>query len=153
KDLIRTLCTSQAYRLSAAPNAHNADDRQNFSRFLPKRLQAEVLLDAIDEVTQAKTAFKGVAKGTRAVQLPDNLVDSYFLSVFGRPDSASACECERSYDATLAQCLHMFNSAELLAKVGGTRAKQLAADPRPHAERLRDLHLAALSREPTKEET
>jgi hypothetical protein len=153
KDLIRTLCTSQAYRLSAVPNAHNADDRQNFSRFLPKRLQAEVLLDAIDEVTQAKTAFKGVAKETRAVQLPDNLVDSYFLSVFGRPDSASACECERSSDATLAQCLHMFNSAELLAKVGGTRARQLAADPRPHAERLRDLYLAALSREPTREET
>jgi hypothetical protein len=153
KDLIRTLCTSQVYRLSAVPNAHNADDRQNFSRFLPKRLQAEVLLDAIDEVTGAKTAFKGMAKGTRAVQLPDNLVDSYFLSVFGRPDSASACECERSSDATLAQCLHMFNSAELLAKVGGTRAKQLAADPRPHAERLRDLYLAALSREPTKEET
>jgi hypothetical protein len=152
KALIRTLCTSQTYRLSAVPNAHNADDRQNFSRFLPRRLAAEVLLDAIDEVTQAKTAFKGVAKGTRAVQLPDNLVDSYFLSVFGRPDAASACECERSSDGTLAQCLHMFNSLELLGKVGSGRAKQLAADKRPHAERLRDLYLVALSREPTKEE-
>ncbi len=153
KALIRTLCTSQTYRLSAVPNTHNADDRQNFSRFLPKRLPAEVLLDAIDEVTQAKTEFKGVAKGTRAVQLPDNLVDSYFLSVFGRPDATSACECERSSDGTLAQCLHMLNSLELLGKIGGGRAKQLATDKRPHAERLRDLYLVALGREPTKEET
>ncbi len=94
-----------------------------------------------------------MAKGTRAVQLPDNLVDSYFLSVFGRPDATSACECERSSDGTLAQCLHMLNSLELLGKIGGGRAKQLATDKRPHAERLRDLYLVALGREPTKEET
>ena len=73
--------------------------------------------------------------------------------LFGRPDATSACECERSSDGTLAQCLHMLNSLELLGKVGGGRVKQLAADKRPHAERLRDLYLAALSREPTKEET
>src|SRR6185295_16799428 len=93
QDLIRTICTSQVYQLSAVPNAYNALDRQNYSRFIPKRLNAEVLLDAIDTVTLAKTAFKGVPGETRAVQLPDNMFDNYFLSVFGRPDSASACEC------------------------------------------------------------
>jgi Protein of unknown function (DUF1549)/Protein of unknown function (DUF1553) len=151
KKLVRTICTSKTYQLSAIPNEHNADDRQNFSRFLPKRLNAEVLLDAIDDVTGAKTNFKGVT-GLRAVQLPDNLFDSYFLSIFGRPDSASACECERSGDASLAQALHMFNSQEILAKVAGARANTLSKDKRPHEERLADLYLIALSRQPSKEE-
>ena len=113
------------------PNRFNGDDRQNFSRFVPRRLAAEVLLDAIDDVTLSKTAFKGAPAGTRAVQLPDNLFDSYFLSVFGRPDSASACECERTASATLAQTLHLFNSKDMAAKVSGTRAGQLASDKRP----------------------
>jgi hypothetical protein len=153
KKLVRAICTSHVYRLSAVPNRHNADDRQSFSRFLPRRLHAEVLLDAIDAVTLSKTTFRGAPPGARAVQLPDNLFDSYFLSVFGRPDAASACECERSGDASLAQALHMMNSEEILGKAGGPRARDLARDRRPHAERLRELYLVALSREPTKEET
>ncbi len=152
KELVRTICTSRTYQLSAVPNRFNAEDRQNHSRYLPKRLNAEVLLDAIDDVTGSKTAFKGAPTGTRAVQLPDNLFDSYFLSVFGRPDAASACECERNGDASLAQCLHMFNSAEILGKTAGKRASDLAKDKRPHEERLRDLYLIAVSREPSKDE-
>jgi hypothetical protein len=157
KKLVRTICTSNVYRLSAVPNEHNADDRQNYSRYIPKRLNAEVLLDAIDDVTLSKTSFKGMPNGTRAVQLPDNQVESYFLSVFGRPDSASACECERSSDASLAQCLHMFNSTELIDKIGGKTNKQaravaLAADKRPAEQRLRELYIVALSREPNAED-
>lgn len=157
KQLVRTICTSNVYRLSAVPNEHNADDRQNFSRYLPKRLNAEVLLDAVDAVTASKTSFKGAPANARAVQLPDNLFDSYFLSVFGRPDSASACECERSGDASLAQALHMFNSQEILDKVsgaknGGSRVPTLVKDKRPDEEKLRELYLIALSREPSADE-
>ena len=82
KDLVRTLCKTRVYRLSAVPNIMNADDRQNYSRFLPRRLNAEVLLDAIDAVTLERTRFSGVPPGTRAVQLPDGQVASYFLSAF-----------------------------------------------------------------------
>jgi hypothetical protein len=149
KKLARTICTSTVYRLSAVPNDQNAGDRQNHSRFLVKRLHAEVLLDAINEVTLSRTVFRNLPATTRAVQLPDNLVDSYFLSVFGRPDAASACECERSSGSSLAQYLHMLNSQEILMKVSGPRAKELAHDKRPHAERLRDLYLIVLAREPT----
>src|SRR5262249_51033115 len=85
--------------------------------------------------------------------LPDNQFESYFLGVFGRPDAASACECERSGDATLAQCLHMFNSKEMLDKIRGPRASGLAKDKRPHEERIRELYLVTLSRVPTAEET
>jgi hypothetical protein len=128
KDLVRTLCTSQVYRLSSVPNKHNAPDTQYFSRFYPRRLNAEVLLDAIDDVTLAKTMFKGMPDGIRAVQLPDNQVESYFLSVFGRPDAASPCECERGSDASLAQALHLFNSEELQEKIAGKRSPQQAAE-------------------------
>jgi hypothetical protein len=149
KALLRLLATSRAYRLSAVPVAGNSADRQCFSRFLPRRMPAEVLLDAVDRVTGTQTAFRGLASGTRAIQLPDNQAESYFLTVFGRPDFASACECERSGGASLAQALHMLNSPEVLAKVRGERARALAQDPRPHAARLRELYLDAVSRPPT----
>ena len=143
---------SSTYRLSSLPNEWNASDRQNFSRFQPRRLPAEVLADAIDTVTLTKPAYKGVVAGVRAIQLPDTQVESYFLSVFGRPDSASACECERSSDSSLAQSLHRYNSVELTKKVAGERLKRLVADKRPAEERLGDLYRIALSREPTAEE-
>lgn len=149
KKLVRVTCTSNAYRLSSIPNKENTDDRQNYSRFLPRRLNAEVLYDAIDAVTLSKPNFKGVPAGTRAVQLPDNQFESYFLSVFGRPDFATACECERSADSSLAQALHRYNSVELAKKIAGDRLKQLVSDKRPVDDRLRDLYLIALSRPPS----
>jgi hypothetical protein len=152
KQLVRAICTSKTYQLSAVPNGANAGDRQNHARFLARRLDAEVLLDAIDVVTLSPSKFKTAPAGLRAVQLPDNLSESYFLSAFGRPDAASACECERNNGATLAQAVHMLNSAEIQAKVAGPRAKALAEDSRPHAERIAELYLTALSRPPSKEE-
>jgi hypothetical protein len=152
KQLVRAICTSRAYQLSALPNAHNAADRQNYSRFLPRRLHAEVLLDALDDVTGGRTRFRSAPANMRAVQLPDNLSESYFLSVFGKPDAASACECERNGDGSLAQALHMFNSMELLGKLAGPRAQALANDTRPVEDRLSELYLRALCRPPTNAE-
>jgi hypothetical protein len=149
KKLIRAICTSHTYRLSAEPNQHNADDRQNYSRFQPRRLIAEVLSDAIDDVTQVPATFKGMPAGTRAVRLPDNQIESYFLDVATRPQASSACECERSSDATLALSLHLVNSKELLGRIAKGRAAKLAKDKRPHEERIRELYLVALSREPS----
>jgi hypothetical protein len=152
KKLVRVICLSSAYRLSSIPNMHNADDRQNYSRFIARRINAEVLFDAVDQLTLSRPVFKGVPAGTRAVQLPDNQFDSYFLSVFGRPDFASACECERSGDSSLAQSLLLYNSAELMKKIAGPRLQSLAKDKRPHAERLKELYLIGVSRPPTREE-
>jgi hypothetical protein len=153
KKLIRAICTSNTYRLSSTANAYNADDKQNYSRFLYRRLPAEVLHDAIDAVTLTKPAFKGAPAGTRALQLPDNQGESYFLSVFGRPDFVSACECERSGDTTLAQSLHMYNSVEVGKKVAGERAKKFAADKKLSVDdRLREIYLVAFSRPPSDEE-
>lgn len=156
KHLVRTICSSNVYQLSAEPNEWNRDDKQNFSRYYPKRLNAEVLLDSIDQVTGTTTNFGAIPVGTRATQLPDNGFNSYFLTVFGRPESSSACECERSSEANLAQSLHLLNSAEIQGKLtaGNARASTLATDAaRPAAAKIRDLYLLAFSREPTAEET
>jgi hypothetical protein len=148
KDLVRTICVSKVYSLSSEPNQFNTSDKQNFSRYYPRRLHAEVLLDAIDTVTSSKSRFAGVPAFTRAVQLPDNAFDSYFLTVFGRPEAVSACECERSSNVNLAQCLHLLNSQEIRGKVSGSRAAELARDGRPHEEKLRELYLVAFCRPP-----
>lgn len=156
KHLVRTICNSATYQLAAEPNDWNQDDKQNFSRYYPKRLNAEVLLDAIDQVTGSKSGFTGVPASVRAVQLPDSGFNSYFLTVFGRPEAASACECERSSDANLAQSLHLLNSAEIQGKLTAAsgHAARLAKDSsRPHADRLRELYLLAFSRPPTPDET
>jgi hypothetical protein len=154
KDLIRVICRSATYQLSAEPNAVNAEDKQSYSRFYPRRLPAEVALDAIDALTLKPTSFGGVLPGTRAVQLPDPNFNNYFLTVFGRPNGDSACECERGTEANLAQSLHLINSADILAKLGGSRATALAADKdRDVAAKIEELYLVALSRPPAPAET
>ncbi len=156
KKLIRTIVTSTTYQLSAVPNAHNAKDRQNFSRYYPKRLNAEVLYDAVNTLLDVETTFAGQAPGTRAVALPDNSYNqtTYFLSVFGRPDSSSACECERSQEASLAQSLHLLNASEIQTQLsrGNGRADTLTRDTRPDDDKITDLYHIALSREPNAEE-
>ena len=76
--------------------------------------------------------------------------------MFGRPESSSACECERSSEANLAQSLHLLNSGEIQGKLtaGGGKAATLAADAaRPHPLKIRELYLLAFGREPTSEES
>jgi len=115
------------------------------------------LLDAVDEATLSDTKFDGLPAGTRAVQLPDNSFNasSYFLAVFGRPDSSSSCECERSQAANLAQSLHLLNSGEIQGKLtaGNGYAATLGNDKaRPHEIKLRELYLLAFSRPPAADE-
>ncbi len=156
RDLVRTLTRSTAYQLSAEPNAHNGADRHQFSRFYPRRLPAEVLFDSINDVAGSESRFDGMPAGTRAVCLPDNSFNasSYFLTVFGRPEGSSACECERSLEASLSQSLHLINSRDLQARVGAdaSRAARLAADPRPDAVKFTELHHLAFGRDPTPDE-
>ncbi|HET6878785.1 MAG TPA: DUF1549 domain-containing protein [Pirellulales bacterium] len=151
KELIRTICRSSAYQLSSEPNEFNASDKQNFSYYHAKRLNAEVLYDALNQVTATVTNFNGLPAGTRAVQLPDSGVNSYFLTVFGRPQATSPCECERSPEANLAQSLHLLNSNEVQGKLqaGDGRAAKLARDKeRDDGDKVRELYAWAYARQP-----
>ncbi len=154
RELLRLICTSTVYRLDSVGNAYNLSDRTAFSRYYPQRLPAEVLLDAIDAVLWTDTDFAGLPQGTRAVALPDTAFGSYFLEVFGEPDSATACECERSSDVTLAQTLHLMNSKDIYSKLthDAARPAAMATSSDSIPDQLRELYLTALSRLPNREE-
>jgi hypothetical protein len=155
KQLVRTIATSRVYGLSSLPNETNAKDRQSFARHYPKRLAAEVLLDAISQVSGAPTTFAGLPAGTRAIELPDESVASTFLDTFGRPRRDTPCECERVTDASLGQSLMLLNSGEVQGKLsaGTGRAETLAKDPRPDLDKVEELFRSALGRAPTGTET
>jgi hypothetical protein len=157
KALVKTICKSRTYQLSAQPTDFNAADKQSFARYYPKRLQAEVLFDAVCRLTDSPSAFPGLPGDTfapnRAIMLPDESFQSYFLDVTGRPQRISACECERVNEASLAMTLHLLNSQEVqdkIARVNG-RADQLAKDPRSDAEKVTELFLVAVGGKPSKE--
>lgn len=156
KAIVRVITQSRTYQLSAEPNEHNVVDHQNFSHYYPRRMQAEVLLDAIDQVTGAKSDYADLPPGTRAISLPDNSYNraSPFLKVFGRPEGASVCECERVQSASLAQSLHLMNAADVKAKLAAAngRADSLSKAELPEPKRIRELYLAAFSREPDADE-
>jgi hypothetical protein len=155
KHLITTLCNSSTYQLSAIPNEYNVDDKTSFSRYYPKRLAAEATLDAVDQITGQTTSFAGLPAGTLANRLPDNGFPSYFLTVFGRPEGNSACECERSSEANLAQCLHLINSDEVQKKLKADNGlvAQLEKSKEDINGAIRTLYLKAFSRLPEPSET
>jgi hypothetical protein len=154
KAFTRTLLASRAYQLSSAALPLNRTDEQNFSHAMEKSLPAEVLLDAISQVTGVPEKFNGWPEGYRAVQVWDNRMPSYFFRIFGRPVRASVCECERSSEPSIAQALHLMNSPEITEKLrarAGT-VRRLAASPLPPAELVDELYLSTLSRYPREKE-
>jgi hypothetical protein len=158
KELIRTITKSRTYQLSAVPNEFNQHDKQNYARYYPKRLSAEVLFDAVCQVTDSPAGFAGLPQDRhapkRAIMLPDESFTSYFLDVFGRPQRISACECERVSEANLAQALHLLNSDEVQGKLSraGGRADELVKDKRSDAEKVEEMFLWAFARKPTQEQ-
>ena len=155
KELVRTITRSKAYQLSAIPNQYNQNDKQNFSRYYPKRLPAEVLYDAFHSVTGSSQNYSGMPAGTKALQLTDLSRAPYFLKVFGQPQADTACECERSDSANLAQSLHLLNSKEVQTKItgGNYRAAKLSKDDkRTHEEKLNELYRSVYARHPTESE-
>ena len=157
KHLVRTICRSSTYQLSSLPSEYNLKDKQNFSRYYPKRLTAEVLYDAFHQVTATGQNFGGMPVGTRSMQLPDPgaAQNVYFLKVFGQPQGDTACECERSQEANLAQSLHLLNSSEVQGKIADAngRSGKFANDKdRPADAKIKELYRWVYSREPDAEE-
>jgi hypothetical protein len=158
KHLVRTICNSRTYQLSAVPNEFNKHDKQAYARFYPRRMSAEVLFDAVCQLTDSPANFGGVPQDKnaprRAIMLPDESFQSYFLDVFGRPQRMSACECERVSEANLAQALHLLNSEDVqnrLSRAGG-RAEALAKDSRPDNTKVTELFMWALAHPPNEEQ-
>ena len=148
--LIRTITRSRVYQLSSTPNPTNRLDEQNYSHATLRPLEAEVLLDAVCQVTGVNEKFVGVPDGYRAIQLWDSGVSHYFLKLFGRPVRKSACVCERLDEPNMAQALHLMNSPAIHQKLkheGGTLARLVARYP-DDASLVRALYLTFFSRPP-----
>jgi len=160
KELMRAILQSETYQRASEPMRENRADERFYSRYYPRRLKAEVLLDAISQVTGVPTDFKAGTPDSRkpgapipdikrALRLPDSYVESYFLDTFGKPDRLITCECERSSEPSMTQVLHLYNGETVNKKLAakGSAAEQAAAEFEP-PRIVESLYLAALSRYP-----
>lgn len=149
RQLIRELCTSTTYQLASVGEAGNHDDTRNFSHVLPRRMRAEVLLDAIGAVTETTNKFRGLPDGARAVQIADGSISNYFLDTFGRASRETVCSCEVKVDPNLSQALHLLNGDTTQQRIvnGGVVARQLTAGRSPQ-QIVDDLYLRCFARRP-----
>ena len=165
--LMRTIITSQAYRRSSIALPENVEDKRHYSRFYPRRLMAEVMSDAVSDITGVPDVFTELAlndgsvekteaykPGTRAMQLADSTVKSYFLKTFGRNQRDITCECERSAQPSLVQVLHLSNGKTLNDKLTAkdSRVDKLLALKLSDAELIDEAYFLALSRPATAKE-
>jgi hypothetical protein len=151
---MRAVLQSSTYARSSQPLAENADDSRFYSRYYPRRMMAEVMLDALSQVTASATNFGDYAANWRALQLPDVNVNSYFLKTFGRPLRAITCECERTAQPSMVQVLHLSNGDTINQKLSAknNRIDQMLSAKLTNDQILDEAYLAALSRLPTAEE-
>lgn len=154
KHLLRTICNSRVYQLEMEVAPERDKDGALFTHRVPRRMPAEVLLDAINQVTGFAESFPGSPAGTRAISLPDPTVPSSFLAIFGRPLRNNPCECARKLSPDLLQALHLINNGDLQVRIAhaqGRVARLLAANRAP-GEAAEELYLAAFARRPTEAE-
>ena len=154
KTLIRTIAMSYVYGLSTTPTDKNFGDARNYSRHYRQRLRAEVLLDAVSDITGVPEKFDANPPGTRALAVWTVRTPSVFLDSFGRPDPNQDPPCERTADTTVVQALHLMNAPNLHRKVttDDGRAAKLAASLKPVPELVEELYLLAYCRPPTSDE-
>lgn len=157
RHLMRRIVTSQTYQRSSLANVSNRHDTLNFSHALPRRIPAEALLDSLVQATGVRENFGGAPAGFSAAQLPDAEINSDFLALFGKPQRADACECERDGDSNMLQALHLINGQSILRRVTDPngRVAQLLKQAPPLSEEqlIEDLYLWSLARRPTAKES
>jgi hypothetical protein len=165
KKLVRTIMNSAAYQRSSVATSANKSDDRFYSRYLIRRLPAEVVLDAYSDITKIPTAFTQVAVGSsggtaatpdyplgmRALQLPDTQLVSQFLDAFGRPEREQTCSCERQQESSVTQALHLNNGKTLNDKLRDkkSRVEQWVNEKISDDEAIRRVYMLALSRSPS----
>ncbi|MDZ7616936.1 MAG: DUF1553 domain-containing protein [Patescibacteria group bacterium] len=144
KHLYRLILNSGTYQLSSRSASDRSEAAELFAFYPVRRLEAEVLIDAINQITgmseQYTSAipepFTYIPQGHRSIALPDGSITSPFLEQFGRPPRDTGLEFERSNRPTADQRLHMLNSSHIRGKLeNGPKLRALlrgaAADPMP----------------------
>ena len=154
KSLMRLILGSATYQRSSQVLPENAEDDRFYARYYPRRLMAEVLLDAYSQVAGVPTQFPGYPKSWHALELPDAAVSSYFLKTFGRPERTITCVCERTAEPSMVQVLHITNGDTLNKKLEakGSRPQELLDAGLSDEAVIDEVYLSGLSRFPTAEE-
>ena len=153
KHVIRQILNSRTYQLSAEPNETNQLDDRFFSRFYPRPMMAQVLLDVLNDVTETEEKYGRYPPGTRSIELPLP-VSSRFLSLYGRSDREFLGDLDPKLEPTLTQALHMINSSYIHKKLrssDGVLTRLIKESP-DDGKLITELYLSTLSRFPTDEE-
>jgi hypothetical protein len=161
KHLYRIIASSKTYQLSPLPRSNRPEAEANFAHYIVRRLEAEVLIDALNKVTGSSEQYSSaipepytfIPENHRSIALPDASITSSFLEMFGRPPRDTGMESERNNRITAAQRLHLLNSGQVLRKIDQSKTLQpLFQSAKPPREIIPALYLAILSRFPTPDE-
>jgi hypothetical protein len=143
------------------PQGDAAKSRAHFASYSPRRLDAEVLIDALCQVTGTSEDYSSaipepftfMPQGQRAISLPDGSITSSFLEQFGKPARDTGLESERNNSPTDAQRLHMLNSSHIQKKIQqGPALQNLISNAKSGDDLINSLYLTFLSRTPSAEE-
>ena len=161
KSLCRGILNSNTYQLSSIPPADQPKGAANFAFCPLRRLEAEVLIDAINQITGSQEEYSSmipepftfIPQDKRSITLPDGSITSSFLEIFGRPPRDTGVLSERGDRTTTSQRLHLLNSNQILGKLNKSEklreVTKLSGKPNAAATKL---YLTFLSRYPTDEE-
>jgi len=161
KALFRLILNSRTYQLSSIPASKKPGAAANFAYYPIRRLEAEVLIDALCQITgttekyssQIPEPFTFIPPKQRSIALADGSITSTFLVMFGRPARDTGLESERNNEPTAAQRLHMLNSSHIQQKIErGWRLSALLRKRQAPGQVVRSLYLTILSRYPTAQE-
>ncbi len=161
KHLYRLILNSQTYQLSSCPKTEDPQGASYFAFYPVRRLDAEVLIDALCQVTGSTEKYTSaipepftfIPEAQRSIALPDGSISSSFLEMFGRPSRDTGMESERNNRPTAGQSLHLLNSSHIQRKIEQSRTVQNLAQAKTNPRELfGGLYLATLSRFPSEDE-
>lgn len=161
KHIYRLILNSRTYQLSSIPQDATSDAAANFASYPLRRLDAEVLIDAIDQLTGGTEDYSSaipepytfIPDNLRSIAVPDGSITSSFLEMFGRSPRDTGRESERNNQITATQKLWLLNSSQMQRKLEQSRMVgfQSQKDKTP-PQIVSALYLGILSRFPTPEE-
>jgi hypothetical protein len=148
---LRRIATSATYARSPIATEENRGDDRFYSHAMARPLVAEVLADALADVTGVSERFGDQPEGARAIALADPRVRSEALEVLGRCPRQDACDPSTTSAAGLAAKLHLLNGALVNRKLDapGGRLQRLLAAGRSDDEIVDEFYLRALVRAPS----
>jgi hypothetical protein len=161
KHLFRTILSSDTYQRSSIPTQENSADEAGFSHYRLRRMDAEVLIDAIGQITgkgeeytsAIPEPFTFISPKQRSITLADGSITSSFLQMFGRPGRDTSYESDRNNSTSVFQTLHLLNSTHIKDKIMNSwKLKSMMNKTQQFSGRIDELYLRILSRYPSREE-